>query len=277
MRSLIENRQLLAESTFNMNKDVDYIYSSSGLKELVDAIESGNEEDAVRIFKEFDRGKVWKTNSSKLRSRVAKKAHKLKPVKIVVGLFGDGSYYMPEKSEISISLSTGGWELLRGAGYHLEIAKMMVGHQAKRFAGEFGSKSIKGTIYHELSHWADDALHGFYITKKLDVAKEHGRPGQVKGKFSKSTHTPLELNAQVHAVKEIRRQIGKREFDKMMWRDLFQAKASIMANFMWFDDAADYMDTMKRFVKRLNREGLLGKKLRKIPSYQQMQLLQRLV
>ena len=82
----------------------------------------------------------------------------------------------------------------------------------------------------------------------------------------------MEFNAQVHSLKAMRKQIGKQAFDRMSWIEMFTRKSSLASNFRGYRDEAEYEVAMKRFVKRLHREGLLGKKLKKIPSWKSMQV-----
>ncbi len=262
MRKLIE--QALEEATFNMDKDVDFIYKKAGFDKIVKAMESGNAETMKKAFRGL---KEWYGSSSELKSRVAKKAHKINPVTIKTGMLWDGSLYDPRNKIIAISLNQGAYTILDTSGYDAEtVIRRVAGNKGKMLMKEFWASNIKGTIYHELTHWADDSLHNRHIKNTIDRAREGGQTS-LKGKFSDVNHTPFELDAQIHAIKAIRKSLGKRAFDKMDWDDLFKEKSSLQSNFRNFKDKRDYMSMMKRFIKRLNREGLLGKGLKKIPSY----------
>jgi hypothetical protein len=90
-------------------------------------------------------------------------------------------------------------------------------------------------------------------------------------------HSPLEINAQIHAIKNIQRELGKKAFNKLTWRDLFIYKNSLIGNFSNFKNELEYDVMMKNFLLRLNREGILGKELRKVPGYPEMREIVRSV
>ena len=275
-RMTLRRRGYLAEATFNLDRDVTHIYEKSGLKDVVEAVRSKDKRKMEDVFSRFLRNRnmpfFWMP-SSKLRSRVAQQASKVSPVKVEVGLFSSGSYYSPAADVVRISLNDSAVHALKAGHFIPDVVIQMLGGQAKAFWSEFSAEAIKGTIYHELAHWADDVLHGRFIAKGLKRAQEKGTGREAGfGRYAKVTHTPMEFNAQVHSLKAMRKQIGKQAFDRMSWIEMFTRKSSLASNFRGYRDEAEYEVAMKRFVKRLHREGLLGKKLKKIPSWKSMQV-----
>lgn len=268
-------RSYLVEATFNLDRDVDYLYEKSRFDPIAKAVASRDPMKMRRAMDRFEVGQAFYFgNSGELRSMVAKRAHKVNPVVVTTGIFRDGSYYSPPMKEIKISLNAGAFDILRQVGYMPDAASAMVGPSVfNRFMNEFSEKNQKATIYHELAHWADDTLHGSHIAKRLRRARESGDHSSIRGKYTAVTRTPMEMNAQVHAFKVLRQQMGKREYDKLTWGKAMELNSSFMSNFRNLRDRSDYLKTMKGLLRRLHREGLMGKTLSKFPSFEEMQQL----
>ncbi len=260
-------KEFLIEKTFNIQLDVDYIYNKSGLSELSDMISIG---DTKGVNKFLAQGKTFLSLSSNtLKSRHTKQASKIKPVLIEVGVFDGGSFYDTKLNFIQISINKQALKHFMSLGLDVQNAEFDLRKVSNRFLKEFKPATLKGTISHELTHWIDDVLHGEFLTKRVNVARERGIKG-LAGKHNNVNHTEFEVNSQIHAVKEIKRNLGKREFDKLNWIGLIQQKSSLMANFDNFKTPDDYQIFMKKFVSRLHREQLLAKGLKKIPTFSEM-------
>jgi hypothetical protein len=216
----------------------------------------------------------WTGSSADLVSDDAQRAHAVNPVEILVGMTKHGSFYMPKERTISISLNAEAVSVMRMHGYATDarsIAAMerMVGAgKVAQFWNEFSAASLRGTIAHELSHWMDDSLHGRHIARKSLRAMERGTP--VDPRYAQMSQSPIELNAQVHAVRDMRDKLGD-AFEDLTWRDLLVRKPSLAFNLVRVGSEAAYQDVMRRFVQRLHREGLLAAGLRRIPTWAQMQ------
>jgi len=266
----LRERQYLLEGMFTINKDVDYLYKKAKLGRLHGLLKKGNMKGLEKALDSF---KTVLVSSSELRSRAARKANKVNPIGIRLTIGSEGSYYKPAEKVIQISLNHNAYGLLRNTGYNQSAIKDIIGTQYSRFVGEFDAENVKGTIAHELSHWLNDSLHGKAVARTLAVVREKGVEA-ASGKFLTMRQHPIEIDAQVHAVREVRREMGKRAYDKLTWPDLFRKKNSLPGNFR--DNRGQpllpkqYNDTMKRLVKRLHREGLLGKGMKRLPTYAQM-------
>lgn len=277
-------QKYLIEKTFAIDKDVEWLYDQSGLDELFTAIKNRDAESILRFQSKSKEksnfGGDWtffETDSSKLKNRNSKQAHKVNPVKIRIGNFWDGSFYDPTTSIIQISIHQGAMKLISDVGGNIDMIKNIVTYQFKKFTNEFSPAAFKGTISHELTHWIDDSLNNRHITNIVNIAKEKGSRGVLTGKHNDVNHTEFEINSQVHAIKSIKKELGKREFDKLNWVSLFQQKSSLMANFRNFRNEEEYNVHMKEFIKRLHREKLLPKSLQRIPSWSEMNKILRSV
>jgi hypothetical protein len=267
----------LDEATFAIRGDVDIVYGRSGLFRVGQA-QRVSKAELIGEASNWPLERVqWEGRSHDLQSEDAMRAHATNPVRILVGVTKGGSFYMPEKKIISISLNVHVMRIFEQFGYRadadtIKTIDSMVGAQGEQFWKELSVESIRGTIAHELSHWMDDSLHHGHLRSRLAIAKE--RSGVVDTKFHSVGQEPFELNAQIHAVRDIQTQMGD-AFDRLTWRDLLTQKTSLAANLVHVGSEAEYTDVMRRFVKRLNREGLLGSGLRRIPRWAVMKSYSR--
>ncbi|NCO32190.1 hypothetical protein GW891_05525, partial [bacterium] len=168
-----------------------------------------------------------------------------------------------------MSLNYNAFGLASNSNFNKKSIEKYLDHKSERFFNEFSSKSFKATIYHELTHWIDDTLHNKFITKKIEKAKD----GDLKGKLGSVNHANFEINSQIHAIKQIKREMSQEDFDDLTWENLFKKKSSLMSNFKNFKDEKTYNIFINNFVKRLHKEGLLPKKMNRIPSWLKMQII----
>lgn len=254
--------EYLNERTFNIGVDVDYIYKElfhKYIKLLPDYDKFFNEIEKKRISPTFYL--FGMIQSSKLRTKDCKKAHELNPIDIKGGVF-DGNFYLPRQKAIEISLHKDVLLILRSNRSRNSVENLIGSKDINRFFNELTPPNIKGTIYHELSHWLNDSLHNWNISRRIlkadqtqnyDILKKHGY----------ALFTDYELDAQVHAIKQLKRNY-KKDWDKLTWLDIINLKGSFDVIFTRLKtlNKKDQMDYFKRMSKRLNREKLLGKGLK---------------
>lgn len=252
-----------------MSADVERIYKESGLYKLDGVLRSGSKtkiEDAFALFR--PEVAAYVTSSADFVSPDGKRGHALKPIRLVVGNFRTGSAYMPNKKTIDISIHSGVYRVisscLDGVSVLACVRSMLPSNKVNRFLSEFDAAGIRGTIAHELSHWLDDALHSNNVDRFLSVARERSMKGGSDGSSARG-QSQVEMDAQVHAIAEIKRIVGDEKFNDLSWSDLFRMKSSLIGNFKEYygsrlnKDAYDSF--MKRLLKRLARENLLSKKM----------------
>lgn len=219
------------------------------------------EKEFREVINKYDNGTPLKVfDSSQLKSKAAREAHALNPVKIYTYLIGDGNMYTPTRSTIYISLE---------AGIYYAMSSGLAGvpfHQIHMLKNETLDIRIKSTIRHELTHWVDDSTHNFHITKAIkstQAVKQAG--GNWEKQLQKTLWAgekdpylgPVEINAYVNQIAEIKRRIGKTKYDKLTWRNLMTLIPSL-----------DYSDQRlgaafrRKIFTRLSREGLIGANMR---------------
>lgn len=267
MRALLERLERLEEKTFDISKDVDFIYRKMGAGKFHSIVSSGDMEKIKNVIGKIKYGDMWVGSSGDLKSEDAMAANEINPVSIRAGVYRDGSFYIPGKNIIQISLNMSAIDALKHSSVQLRGLRSTFGDQADFLQGELDASNVKGTIAHELSHWISDSLYNGHIGKRLASVRDNGN---ARGFFSGVNQEHFEIDAQIHAIREIARQAGEEKFNKMGWKDLMMAKSSLRSNFKIDGlpmSRKQYSKTMKTVLKRLNREGLLGDGLKSIPSY----------
>ena len=249
----------LIEKTFNIGKDVDYIYNK-GFKKVINDFKINGTLPPVT-----GRDTLYaKLHTSELKSKDSILANKLFPVNILCGVFSQGSYYKLKKGEEIIVISINKDAILNYHNQH-----NMSSGTIKSINNEITEHKMKATIYHELSHWVSDALHNSYLHNLIARAGEHPDKANeimAMGKANvNSTH--FEIDAQIHAIKQIKRNFRK-EWDNMTLTDLFYKYTSLMhiAKSLYSRGTKLYYMWIKDLIKRMQREGLLGKNMKNFPS-----------
>lgn len=253
----------LEEKTFNIKKDVMFIWNKymKGFKKEIDDgnLPPQNVIDAAFQGKGATR---WEFSSSEFTSKDAKLAHKINPITIKIGLFPSPAYQPPSKS-IHLTFNM----------YVLRVLKQQAqdaipDDQQQRFKSEMGKDKIIGTISHELSHWISDTLHNKHISKLIDVAMELNSNEILKLGKKDVNMTYFEIDAQVHAVKAIKQNHTKKQWDALTIDDLFIAYPSLHNTGTTLKAyGKDILNIwLKLLMKRLAREKLLGKKMKRFPK-----------
>lgn len=248
----------LDEKTFNVGKDVDYIYKHY-FKPHIDAIKK-----TERVPK-FD---IQTFNSMDLPSALAQKASRINPVTIKAT---DSSYslYNPDEQQIIVSLTPSAFSLI--SSYGLEGAhnwvKEYIPNKYEGWKNEINGNKIRGTIYHELAHWLDDTLHSSHLKKTLAKARQAGVDVSNKRKLEilHQKHpevgmTSYEINSQIHEIKDLKRRIPKEKWDRMTFEQLAGLSGALTAisdNVKQSGDKA-YGYWKRQLLQRMARERLLG-------------------
>ncbi len=269
MKSLVElYRTALIEHTFDIDVDVDFIYTQSGYEEFINAYQNGNKEDCRNgIFKNVGKGVPCKLKtfpSSKLKSLDCVNANKINPIKIHTYIGYSGlSHYNPKNKEIVINISGGVIEILINSGpYAIEAMSQA---SRKRIVNELTEHRIKGTIYHELSHWLSDSLHNRHLNKLLNPTQEPNQSKTVtrdiKLGYPDVNLTYFEIDAQVHSIKQLRRSYSQEEWNTLTWPDIFNLLPPLSAVYGEVDGSKYRDEWLRKLSTRLHRENLLGKGL----------------
>jgi hypothetical protein len=258
---------LLTEKTFQITKDVNMLYEK-GFAEFINSLK----DKKGKLFSSFS-GQLLKEltffqgSSSILKSKDAQAAHLVNPIDIYLGIYRSGSFYMPpsmrEHPGIQVSLNWSALNLL-----FANQADTLPENELKRFKNEFGQDRAKASIAHEISHWINDSVHNWNIGTLLKVAAELDKPDLVKLGKASVAMTHFELDAQVHAIKQIKSRYlyewGKKKWDLLTLKDLFEMYTSLhsIATDLNNNHPEILNIWQKALIKRLSREKLLGKNMR---------------
>ena len=248
-------KDYLLEKTFSIGADVDFLYkkffmkhiknfnSKNGFQKFIDGLPKNN------LSKPICFGEI---SSDKLKSKQCKKAYSMNPVIINAGIYSSGNFYNMQTKIIQLSLNLSALNLIKGyITFNKDDFMGEIGTAGTRVLNEFSEGSIKGSIYHELSHWLDDTLHNEHLIKSLK---------RVTGNVNLST---FEKDAQIHSIKQLKRSIGKKNWETTTWIDIIEKKPSFHVLFQQLNTLPKKIvnDYMKSMLKRLKRENLLGQGL----------------
>ncbi len=235
--------------------------------------------------------------SHELQTKDALKAHETHPVKITLELGYRVPAYVPAKHEIHLSISLSVLDLFNDHLWQKDTILDGLRGEVTIF-NEISEFKLKGTINHELSHWIRNAQTGHIdkMFRKVDdktmAAKEAGdirREVDIEKKVLKqgkinTVATDYEMDAYIHNIMEYKRSIGLKKYNYKKLADLFieipsfrtikirfkKYKTQNISNNSYstlnikLDWQKKWIDWQKKLIKRLDREKLLGKNMRKI-------------
>jgi hypothetical protein len=248
-------KQYLSEKTFDVDSDVDAIWEKhfKGLSKMVFT-------DTDHVLDIINKKGEWlhtTIDSGQLNTQDAINAHSVNPVTINIGILKKGNRYGWNEKVISLSINLEAVTVLN------HLTQEMVMTQYPLWIKEFQKEQIKSAIAHELSHWISDSLHNRHIKKRMtgDV-KEYGKLIKKLGNINASD---FEIDAQIHGIKELKRQNAER-WDEMTFDEMLKLKPSINNIVYGLQQAGKkvYTDWTKRLFGRMVRESLLGKNMKPI-------------
>ena len=256
----------LNEKTFKLTADSNLLYNEVSF--FCDIFKETDVDKLITNLSKVYNGNekiLFESDTSILKSKDAQKAHILNPANIYVGIFNKGSYYSPKevlpgnpsKSIINISFHKQALDLVFSGR-----SGSIPSHQIKRFWNEFKPDKIKATIAHELSHWMNDSINNRNITNLLVTAKELSDPDIITLKKDNVNMTHFELDAQVHALKQIKAN-NRKLWDTWTLLDVFQVYTPLhtIADSLKYKPKSFHI-WQKALIKRLARENLLGKNMK---------------
>lgn len=262
--------QELSEKLIKINsKDLEALYKPiKSLSELtLKCLKSRDQADIDKLsylfrdVKENEGLVLKKFSSSILTSKKAVLSHKLNPIDIFIGVF-DRNYYDTKSHRIVVGMNKEALEqIIKGPE---TIQKILSGPKGKHFQIEMQKHKIQSSMSHEITHWIDDTLHNFHITKLANKAGEiHHTTGDVEKaaslmrKGEKDVYlTDYEINAAIHSIKIYKKKHSK-IWDKLTFEDLMALAPSENVS-----DSHLGKEWRVKIKKRMARERLLGKKMR---------------
>ena len=286
----------LTEKTFNISKDVKFIYDKYFApiineirkhawdqkakkfifsKEAINGMMTGKYSQFFQKIQKHSDSELARLSTGDLPSKESKQAHKVNPVEIHCGAYIDGSWYRPYETAKAYGASTGIITLsLHHNALHLVLTNQIdyVNQtQIRTFLQEFQSERVKATIAHEISHWMNDTMHNFNITNLLKTAREVNKPDMIKLNKQHVNMTHFEIDAQIHGLKQLKMQ-HKKDWNTLQLKDIYFMYSSLRTiGLLLYDNyGKDVGDIwQKMLVKRLHREKLLGKNMKSFAKYPQ--------
>ena len=264
-------KYLLLERTFDIDKDIDLLYNNI-FKNYIEQLKNKTFKEKLNTFYPIinSTGFLCKSIDSKiLQESDCKLANDIKPIYIIGGIFDiDSKIVLDKKIEnrnyIIISVNKDLIELYINNNFSFKkLSSKISDKQIQFIVNSLKESYIKAMIYHELSHWLNDTLHNDHITKVVELSKKYNNVDILKLKTKDVNLTYFEIDAQIHAIKQYRRDNIK-IWDKLTLYQLFKLYPSLLSI---YDDVKEkYGETIKdiwvkNLVKRMSRENLLGKKM----------------
>jgi hypothetical protein len=248
-----DNKFLLNEKLVNIDDDVDSLYNKYFKFDIDEISKTGI--ITKQMFKRFE------TTTDILKTEEAIKANEINHCKIIINQdIQSSNYYNPFERIISISINKNAFDFviddfngnLNKANENLEGTDLY-----GVLLNEFSEHKIKGSIHHELSHWIDDTINKKHIIKRLEKQIKIGTRDINNIPINA---TKMELQAQIHNIKQFYNQ-HKNEYNELTLIDLFKKIPTLHTIFKSLK--SPYREQwLKDLIKRMNREGLLGKKMR---------------
>lgn len=254
-----ESDRMLLEATFDIQEDVGYIWKNI-LEPTIEYYKNNTKE--IYNLCNYRKSKIINIiSSTDLPSLLSKKASKNNPINIFGGILVEGNHYAPREKQLGLSLNMQAIMALGPLGLEnlptLQKIYPSIGE-------EFSKISLIGSAAHELSHWLDESIHNKNITRLLDKIKNKNRIISANDHTYLSYATIQEIDANIHAIESMKREIGQEEWDKLTFNDILSKKPSLEHAFNKLKtlDKKRYLEWKKRFFGRMAREGLIGKKMR---------------
>jgi hypothetical protein len=251
----------ILENTYNIDKDADYIYNKF-FKDFIIKFKkkSISKEDLGEL------SKIISIESSELRGEDCIKAHKINPITIYRNILDKGqSRYNTEENYISLKINMDAFNLVINSGFdYKELKNKISPNKYKSLIEETTESRVTSTIHHELSHWLNDSLHGRNLKKLSDLATQLDDEDILKLKQKDVNLTHFEIDAQTHAIKNLKNQ-KKKIWDTMPIDDVFYGYTQLrwIAKDVLKKYGKDVLEIWeKNLLKRMHREGLLGKNMK---------------
>ena len=265
----------LLEKTFDINKDVDIIYNLFFKKFLSNLKASEfREYDVQHFYKDNYRSNFWDTGSAsrddvlfgqistnKLVEQDSKEANRVNPLIIYCGVFKEGSFY---KGKVSTNNNPCIFISINTRALNLFFDKLLIKKSDLQvFKSEFTPQKIKSFIAHELSHWIDDSLHKGFLTSLLDL-KDWLKNDEILLLKQKNVNTTyFEINAQIHAIKNLKRS-NEKKWDEFTLDKVFSRYSPLfgIAKLLYSKYGKEVLEIWEKYLlKRMAREKLLGKNM----------------
>jgi len=238
------------EKTFNIKKDVDFLYDK-GFKSFIDTFQKSGELSIIDYIE---------LSSGKLQTNDSRKAHKENPITIKMG-FTHITAYNPFTRTIYISVPEKAYTFfLNKEDEATTIKSNIIAYQ-----NDLTENRIKASIAHELSHWISDSLHSSHLKKLFTISKNLNDADYIKLKHEDVNMTYFEIDAQIHGIKNLKQRYNIKDWDEITTESLFMMYTSLR-NIYYILYKTYGLDIckiwLKALFKRMSREKLLGQNMK---------------
>lgn len=249
--------EILTESLYDINDDVDLIYNKY-FSNLVKDVNGNRWNGEVT---------PQTTTTAILSSDLAKKANELNPCRILINSPNQGNYYEPGTKTISICIPEIVFTLLNQNNRNKRTTSQKVSsiptrpndpYLGNQFSNEVTPAIVKGSINHELTHWIDDTLNNRHLTNKIKKAQQSGHTQLFPGRNVNSHY--MEIQSQIHNVLQLKREYAD-GWDNLTFLQMI-SNSGPLHNVYKSLDGAEKVQWTRQLKLRMSREGLLGKNMR---------------
>lgn len=246
------NESLLTEKLANVDSDVDLLYN----KYFKTDIDELNRTGIIRkeMFEEYQGD-----NTNILNSEDSIKANETNICELIINN-RLGNAYRPSTKTIFLSANRNAINYVLNefnGNYNDALDSLKGGNQYNSFKMEFTEERIKGSIHHELAHWIDDTNNNQHINKRTQIATKLGTRDINNIPVDS---TKMEIQGQIHNIKQVYNKY-KENWNELSLRDLFNLTPTLNIVFNNLKDSFK-KQWVKDLILRMNRENLLGDKMR---------------
>lgn len=265
-------QELLFEATFDVDQAVEVIYDEV-FSLFIDRIQDFKK-GGIFTYRDLDiDNKVysWEELVRKMESEQIKKALTKTKISLHAGVFYAGSSYSPTKKMITVSFSQSLYDLLERASMNSWTFDIMMDNLPDRYhtqaLNEFNGSKVKGTIAHELSHWLGDVYHNGHISKMIGKMGQTTDNYKARKMLNRGNADPYqadyEIDAMIHSLAQLKKSMGQGAWDTLTFNEMINSESGIYATINRLKDMYNNEESkfMKTFIKRMRREGLIGKSM----------------
>lgn len=238
-----EEYDLLLESVYNVDDDVDFIYNNF-FKKDIDEFNKGNLDTPF---------KSRMLNSSIFESSLMREAHKINPVIIDINNRYKYNGYNYIHKILYFGINFDALEFIKQHG-GLENA-MRLTNNPESLKSEFNEYKIKGSIRHELIHYLDDTFTDLFDKRKIFKGKPFPKDKDIYA-------DKFEVNATIGNIIEIKRNLDNSEWNKLSFDDLINKSPTLINIKNRLIKSNQYNKWKKDILKRMARENLLGNRMK---------------
>lgn len=252
----------LNEKLIKVEDDVERIYQRY-FGGLVRAIE---QKDKQKITDAYNKSMTTKTSEELVEQGTIQtssliKVHFDNPLTFYFNKLGE-NIYNPINKFISLSINEQAINLLVDTMNGDLNNAYILGNQEKQFISEFTPEKIKSSIHHEIAHWYDDTRNNRHLTKKIKKSSETGNyKRDFRNNESVNELTKHEIEGQIHNIYQLYLN-NKDIWDTIRFDDVLEMLPSLTTIKHKLIKINQFERWKKMLLKRMAREGLLGKNMR---------------